>query len=126
MELQNPADIQKIEDPILEELYWQTLQQLEDLEAQKVEIKAEFDRRLQDRKRNSIEAGESAVTRYPKVYTNKVTIDEARKFAAVKVEEKVNSALITKLHKSGVKIEGVEERWELRIAKMNKDKEATA
>lgn len=123
LKLNDPAQIQTISDLELELLFWQTCNLEEEIAAQKAAIKDEFNARLEQKKRDSIEIGESIVTRYPKLYTNGVALDTARKYGAVKVEEKVNGALLVKLAKSGQKIEGIEERWELRISKTKKKEE---
>lgn len=123
IKLNDPSQIQTISDLGLDLLFWQTCALEEEVAAQKSAIKEEFMHRLADKKRDSIEVGESIVTRYPKVYTNGVNIETARKYGAIKVEEKVNGAVITKLYKSGVKVEGVEERWEIRISKAKRKEE---
>ena len=102
-DLKDPAELQTIGDNDLTELYWQTIQQIEDLEAQKVALKAEADARLQERKRNTLQFGESDVTRFPKVYMTSVSLETARKFGAVQVQEKVNTTILQKLYKSGTK-----------------------
>lgn len=121
LEIKDPAELQNLKDEEVVELYWQTIQQIEDLEGQKSAIKTEVDARLQDRKRNTLQFGDSDVTRYPKVYTNKVTIETAREFGATKTEEKILGPILTKLHKSGIKIDGISERWEVRITKIEKE-----
>ena len=123
IELKNPVELHSMEEKDLTELYWQTIQQMEDLDAQKAEIKAEVDARLQDRKRNSMQFGESDVTRFPKVYTTGASVETARKYGATQMIEKIVGTILAKLHKSGVKIEGVEERWEVRITKIKKEEQ---
>lgn len=124
IELKNPVELHEMKDDVLTELYWQTVQQMEDLDAQKAAIKAEADARLQDKKRNSLQFGESDVTRFPKVYTSRVSIETARKYGATKMEEKIVGPILTKIYKSGTKIEGVEERWEVRITKIEKEEQS--
>jgi len=114
----DPANLSKIEPEVLIQLYEDTLNAIDEKLAIKEVIKQEFDARLQVIKQDSKEYAGWGVTRFPKVYTNNVSIETARTFGATKTEEKVNTTIITKLVKSGTKIEGAEIRMEVRIAKL--------
>lgn len=123
--LENPAALFTLSNEDLEQFYWETDEQekelglrAEELKAQRTEIKAEFAARVKKAKRDGGIFGKSAVKLFTKVYTNKVTIDTARSLGAVKVEEKVDGAKIGQLVKSGAKVEGAEEREEIRVTKI--------
>lgn len=116
--MNDPAEIIKLSPEQLIQLYEDTLDQIDEMLATKEVIKQEFGARLIKEKRDSKEVDGWGVTRFPKVYTSKVSLEEARKFGAVKTVEKVNSAIITKLVKAGTKVLGIEVRHEVRITKL--------
>lgn len=121
--LNDPANLLKLTDEQLEKVYWETIQQEEDIKAQKLAIKVEFTERVKKTNQSQGRFGETLVTRYPKIYTNGVTLETAEKFGATKTEVKVDGAVVSKLYKAGNKIEGVEERWELKVTKIKKEDE---
>jgi len=114
----DPAQLQEMKPEDLVQLYEDTLNEIDEKLATKEAIKQEFDARLQAIKQDSKEYAGWGVTRYPKVYTNNVSLETARAFGATKTEEKVNTTIITKLVKGGSKIDGAEIRMEVRIAKL--------
>ena len=122
--LEDPADLLKLTDQQLEEAYWETVQQEEDIKAQKMAIREEFIERVKKTKQTQGKFGESIATIYPKIYTSGVKMETAEKWGAVKTEIKVDGAVISKLYKAGNKIEGVEERWEIKVTKIKKEEEA--
>jgi len=119
--LNDPANLEKLNDSQLEESYWETVQEEENIKAQKLAIREEFVERVKKTKQPSGKFGESIATRYPKIYTGGVTVTEAEKWGAVKTEVKVDGAVVSKLYKAGNKIEGVEEKWEIKITKIKKE-----
>lgn len=122
IKINDPAEILSLPDEKLEELYWQTVQEQEDLTAQKLAVKEEMVERIKKTKQSQGKFGESIATRYPKIYVTKdCTLSIAEKWGAIKTEPKVDSAVISKLYKAGNKIPGVEERWELKITKITKE-----
>ena len=122
--LEDPADLLKLTDQQEEEANWETVQQEEDIKAQKMAIREEFIERVKKTKQTQGKFGESIATRYPKIYTSGVKMETAEKWGAVKTEIKVDGAVISKLYKAGNKIEGVEERWEIKVTKIKKEEEA--
>ena len=121
--LNDPANLLNLTDEQLEQAYWETIQQEEDVKAQKLAIKVEFTERIKKTNQSQGKFGETLVTRYPKIYTNGVTMETAESFGATKTEVKIDGAVISKLYKAGNKIAGVEERWELKVTKIKKEDE---
>lgn len=132
--IKNPAEMLTMTDEQLVEFYWATVEaedklalKEEEIKAQKSEIKALFADRIQASKRDGAMIGDTSITVYTKVYSNKVTLEIARNLGATKTEEKVDSAKIGKLVKAGANVEGAEQRREVRITKTKpEDEEAAA
>jgi len=122
--MNDPAQLQEAKSEELVQLYENTLDEIDHLLALKEAIKQEFDARLIADKQDSKEVAGWGVTRFPKVYANGVSLETARTFGATKTEEKVNTAVITKLVKAGTKVEGAEIRYEVRISKIKVQEEA--
>lgn len=125
IKLREPDDLKTLDDIEMDLLYWQTLEVLGNLQAQAEMIRFEAQERLTERKRDSIQIGDTIYSKYIQVSATGVDVEKAREFAATKMEEKVNTALLIKLHKSGVKIDGIKESIRMRIAKQ-KPKEESA
>lgn len=122
MTIKDPAEILKMSDEELVQLYVETRQEEEDVAAQKLAVKQELIERLKKENRDGKEIGEYSVTRF-KMVTFKTSLEEAKKHGAVKVEEKPDLILLRKLYDNGVKIEGAGEREELRVSLIEKEEE---
>lgn len=107
-------------DEQLEELYWQSQQEKENITAQIKAIRVELGERVKKTKQTSRQFGRSIATRFVRVYSRGVSLDVARQYAAVK--ETVDTSIITRLWKAGNKIPGVVEKWEVKITKIKEDK----
>ena len=128
--LENPAAIFSLTNEELEQFYWETIEQendiklqVDELKAQKDAIKQEFIARVKKINRNGLIVNESSITVYPKVYTNNVTIETARNLGVTKMEEKIDTTKLGNLVKSGAPVEGAEVRTECRITKAKKEEE---
>ncbi len=132
--LENPGAMLTLTNEELVQFYWETDEdeknlaiEEEQIKAQKSEVKKELIARVKKSGRDGLTIGETNIKPYIKVYTNKVTLEVARELGATKTEEKVDSAKIGNLVKNGVKVEGAEEREEVRVTKPeSKDTEVTA
>ena len=134
--LENPGAMLTLTNEELVQFYWETDEdeknlalQEEEIKAQKSEVKKELIARVKKSGRDGLTIGDTNVKPFIKVYTNNVTLETAQELGAVKTEIKVDGAKIGNLVKSGVKVEGAEEREEVRITKPkpeDADTEATA
>lgn len=98
----------------LVELYVNTREQEEEVAAQKTAVKTEIIERLKKAKLDGTQVGDYAVTKF-RMITFQTTLEDAKKYGAVKVEEKADTTILRKLFDKGEKIPGAIEREELRV-----------
>lgn len=116
--IKDPGQLVTAKKEDLIELWENTLNEIDELLAQKETIKQEFEARIAAKEMSdSEEVAGYIITRFPKVYANKVTLGEAQKHGATVLKEIVNTTLLTKIIKAGTKVEGSEIRYEIRVVK---------
>lgn len=114
-----PLDMTNLTGEQLIEIWENTLTLIDEYLAQKEAVKVEFEARIEAGKMpDADEVAGYSVTRFPKVYVNKVTLETAKKYGATKTKEVVDTTIVTKLVKSGEEIPGAEIRQQILIAKL--------
>lgn len=112
--IKDPAEILEMSLEDLVTLYVDTREQEEDIAAQKTAVKQEIIERLKKAKLDGTQVGNYAVTKF-KMITFATTLEDAKKYGAVKTEEKPDTTILRKLFDKGEKIPGANEREELRV-----------
>lgn len=117
----DPTKLGEIKPEELVEIYENTLNQIDEMLAQKDAIKVELQSRLEKIGEKSKEWNGYTVTRFPKIYFNKVTLEVAKQFAATTMtepKEVINTAILKRLVEAGKEVPGSEVRMETRITKI--------
>ncbi len=112
--MKNPAEILEMSLEDLVELYVNTREQEEEVAAQKTAVKTEIIERLKKAKLDGTQVGDYAVTKF-RMITFQTTLEDAKKYGAVKTEEKPDTTILRKLFDKGETIPGAIEREELRV-----------
>ena len=120
MKIKDPAEILKMKVEDLVEFYVATRDEQDQLEAQRQAVKVEIMDRLTKAKVDGMQVKDWAVTKF-KMVAFKTSLEDAKKYGAVKVEEKPDTTILRKLYNKGEKIAGAEEKEELRVTLIEKE-----
>jgi hypothetical protein len=120
----NPEKIGQMTPEDLTLAYVQLRDREDEIAATKSILKSELISRLRDvMKTDGAPLAGYAVTTYP-IISFKTKVEDAEKFGAIKMEKKVDTALLRKLYDAGREIPDVLVRQELRVTIIKEDDEA--